>query len=157
MKDTTLNVALGALLLLLGLFGASLYFINHPVTTSVPVYNNSVQLVYVNNTVEKVVNVSVDSSKLADAVAEYKAYLNDENYLTCDNESYDFSQVSFNSIKDVSTNVDTSNRYDTVTTVSFLSNLKYSDKDVSTKCYKQDNVSVEFHSKSSVDPVVTLV
>jgi hypothetical protein len=111
----------------------------------------------VNQTVEKIVVQDKSEVLLADAKSEYLAELkDDDDYLICDGEQYDLDQVTFRDVKDLQVSTDTSDRKDTVTTVSYEQPLKFSDKDVESKCYRTDLVEVVFHSDAREDTEIEI-
>jgi hypothetical protein len=111
----------------------------------------------VNQTVEKIVVQDKSEVLLANALDEYKVELaDDDDYLVCDSEQYDLDQVTFRDVKNLQVNVDTSDRKDTVTTVSFDQPLKFSDSSVESKCYRTDVVEVVFHSDSREDTEISI-
>lgn len=116
---------------------------------------------YVNVTVEKIVNQTVIVDKFADSVAlakeEYKDELaDDDDYLVCNGNQYDFDQVIFRKVNNLVMSVDTSDKDDTVTVISFDQELKFSDKDVDTKCYLTQAVKVTFHSDEDIDTEISI-
>lgn len=153
-NKTIAIVTCAILLVLLSAFTAVQLFpkvIPIAVEKQVPVEKIVVQ----NVTVEKVVDKLADLQ--ASAVSEYKAELaDDDDYLICDGEQYDLDQVVYKSVDNLQVSVDSSDKDDTVSVVSWEQDLKFSDKDVESKCYRTDAVSVEFHSDEDIDTEVII-
>lgn len=155
--DKTNVFVLAALTLVLGLALGFLYHVANPITVhdvvkenvSVPVE----KIVYVNQTI----SVDKNDALLAQAKSEYLDEINDDDsYLVCDGEQYDLDQVTFKDIKNLEVSTDTSNRKDTLTTISFDQPLKFSDSSVESKCYRTDAVSVVLHSDTRKDAELTI-
>lgn len=109
-----------------------------------------------NVTVEKIVYVDSDTAALNSSLSEYKAYLADADNMTCDGVYYDLKDVVFGDVKNLAVSKDTSDRHDTLTTVSFDIKNKYSDGSDGHPCYKTDSVEVVLHSKANIDAEVSV-
>lgn len=92
---------------------------------------------------------------LAKAKVEFLAEVEDnDEYLVCNEVEYDFDQVTISKIYDGWTVVTDKNRHGDLNTVNFEAKLKYTDKDVSEKCYKNYDVEVVF--EDGEDPELTI-
>lgn len=104
----------------------------------------------------EVVEVDTLTNKFADAKAEYLAEVEDEKELQyCNEERYDFEQITLKEVKEYTVNTDVSRR-DTATTVAFEAELKFVDKDTEEKCYRDDKVEVVFHSNPNKDTEISV-
>lgn len=152
MKETAVMSFVVLALLLGGLFT----YVAFPRNVEVPgeTINNTI-VEYVNTTNTVVVDKFADLAELA--FAEYVAELeDDDDLLICGGEQYDFDQVDFRNKDDLTMSVDTSDEDDTITVITFKQKLKFSDKDVETKCYRTDLVTVTFHSDEDEDTEVSI-
>jgi hypothetical protein len=143
------------LALIVGIFAGAVAFPTEKVVFQDKIVEKQVA---VEKNVTNTVVVDKFAETLANATNEYKVLLkdNDNDELVCDDVEYDFDQISFLKQSNVAMSVDTSDKDDTVTTVTFDQKIKFSDKDVETKCYRTDSVTVVFHSDSDVDTEVSI-
>lgn len=144
---------------LLGVILGAVAFSTHSVETKevvkeVPTEVTKEIVVEKNVTVEKLVDTN--QVTFDNAVKEYLSYLDDENLLSCKDNDYSLSDLTLGDLKEKAIKVDTSNRRDTVTTVSFWVKNKFTDSSDSHPCYRTDSVTVVFHSKPSLDTEVTV-
>lgn len=157
-KNNSIGLLVGAFILVAILamaFGAAVFSTEKTTVKEVKVDVPVVNTVFVekNVTVDKVVDSNAVA--LADAVSEYKTFIDDNNMLSCGDVEYSLSDMSQSGdIKEVSITKDSSNRHDTLTKVSFSVKNKFKDDSQNHACYRTDKVSVVFHSKSSVDTEV---
>jgi len=147
-------ILVSVLALLVGGFIGATTLSTHTVETKTVIQNSTCptsEPVVLTNTV--VVDKFADFT--ANATSDYKDALNDDDSnLVCDGSMYDFNQVSYVSQKNVVIGVDNTDKKDTKTTVYFDEKIKFSDKDVSEKCYRTDEVSVVYHSDTDKDTQV---
>lgn len=154
--DKTNTWLLGILLFLLGAGIVLMYHLANPVVQEKQVLVKDIQYVNLTNTVEKIVSVDSNNETYADAFSEFESEISDNRSLKiCDGDRYDFDQITY-SVDDKSIAVDDSNRRDTLTTVTFTADTKYSDKDVESKCYRDLDVEVVFHSNQNKDTEITV-
>jgi len=146
-----------ACLLLGGLFTYAAFPRTEVKTVEKVVEKNVTVPVNVTQIQEKIVEVDKFANLVANATKEYKDELkDDDDYLICDSEQFDFDQIIFKSQENLNVNVDSSDDDDTITTVTFDQDLKFSDKDVESKCYRTDEVTVIFHSDKDEDTEVII-